>query len=502
MYLPPRPHQLRFLSEGAHSLERRFKPWNSAGRTACWTFVLIVLSGFTLPVSAQESNAEPASNSQTASDDATTSTRKPVLAPRPAPTEETTASETRPERPIDRSQKISPHRHNHGQPNELSWVMRLMLTAMPVLFFMWVGASIGSFLNVVIYRMPAGLNLSKPKSRCPNCLTPIRMRHNVPMFGWLMLRGKCYDCKTPISARYPLIEATVAGLFVLLFLWEFASGGANIPGAPQVQANGLIRLMSSRQAGGLAGWCAWHTLLLTLLLAMGMMHLDRQLIPSRFLGFAISSAGLLSLCFPWLYPVPLGINLPGLAGVTPSPTSAAFQISAVGPLTGVIGAFTGAMLLGSLSFVTTLSVSPRTGFAGGLHTLFWMGFLSGYYLGWQAACLISGLFVIASLALLLVNRSRYDRGMGLLVLLATLVQILWWRELNGLWNSEEMLSEKVNELLVPVLSLVVSSGLVALCVPGESQPEEEPSEGNLAENSLSSPEIIAESPVSESPKEP
>jgi leader peptidase (prepilin peptidase)/N-methyltransferase len=75
------------------------------------------------------------------------------------------------------------------------------------------GLAIGSFLNVVIYRVPVGESVVSPPSKCPSCSHPIRNRHNVPVFGWLLLRGRCYDCKEPISARYPLVEAATGLLF-------------------------------------------------------------------------------------------------------------------------------------------------------------------------------------------------------------------------------------------------------------------------------------------------
>jgi leader peptidase (prepilin peptidase) / N-methyltransferase len=65
------------------------------------------------------------------------------------------------------------------------------------------GLAIGSFLNVVIYRVPAGESVVSPPSRCPRCGNQIRNRHNLPVLGWLMLRGRCYDCGLPISARRP-----------------------------------------------------------------------------------------------------------------------------------------------------------------------------------------------------------------------------------------------------------------------------------------------------------
>lgn len=76
-----------------------------------------------------------------------------------------------------------------------------------------VGALIGSFLNVVIYRVPAGRSVISPPSACPNCGHPVRPRDNVPIMSWLVLRGRCRDCSAPISSRYPLVEAGTALFF-------------------------------------------------------------------------------------------------------------------------------------------------------------------------------------------------------------------------------------------------------------------------------------------------
>ena len=77
------------------------------------------------------------------------------------------------------------------------------------------GLVVGSFLNVVAHRVPRGESVVRPPSACPRCGTPIRNRHNVPVLGWLVLRGRCYDCAEPISARYPLVEAATGLLFAL-----------------------------------------------------------------------------------------------------------------------------------------------------------------------------------------------------------------------------------------------------------------------------------------------
>lgn len=74
----------------------------------------------------------------------------------------------------------------------------------------WIGASIGSFLNVCISRWPADLSVVSPRSRCPNCARPIAWYENIPLLSWIVLRGKCRGCALPISIQYPAVELIVA----------------------------------------------------------------------------------------------------------------------------------------------------------------------------------------------------------------------------------------------------------------------------------------------------
>jgi leader peptidase (prepilin peptidase)/N-methyltransferase len=83
------------------------------------------------------------------------------------------------------------------------------------------GLLIGSFLNVVIHRVSLGLSVASPGSHCPRCEHPIRTRHNLPVVGWLMLRGRCHDCGAAIPARYPLVEVLTGLLFVVV-AWRAA----------------------------------------------------------------------------------------------------------------------------------------------------------------------------------------------------------------------------------------------------------------------------------------
>lgn len=95
------------------------------------------------------------------------------------------------------------------------WWAPVFLTAL--------GLSIGSFLNVVIYRVPRRLSLVWPGSFCPACRAPIRWYYNLPVVGWLLLRGRCRACRARISPRYPFVEALTGALFPLhlvIFGWE------------------------------------------------------------------------------------------------------------------------------------------------------------------------------------------------------------------------------------------------------------------------------------------
>ena len=85
---------------------------------------------------------------------------------------------------------------------------------MDLLLIGLLGLLLGSFLNVVIYRLPRGESLTKPASRCPSCGAPVKPYDNIPVVSWLLLRGRCRNCGTRISARYPIVEALTAAVFV------------------------------------------------------------------------------------------------------------------------------------------------------------------------------------------------------------------------------------------------------------------------------------------------
>ncbi len=114
------------------------------------------------------------------------------------------------------------------------------------------GLLIGSFLNVVAYRLPRGESLAHPRSRCPGCGAAIAAYDNIPVLSWLLLRGRCRHCGEPISIRYPLVEATTAVLYALVVV-------------AQDDALGIVL--------GL--------LLVTALIPITLIDLDLRLIPNR-----------------------------------------------------------------------------------------------------------------------------------------------------------------------------------------------------------------------------
>ena len=85
-----------------------------------------------------------------------------------------------------------------------------------VLWLFALGGIVGSFLNVVVYRLPLGISIVYPPSRCPKCGKLIRWYDNVPIFGWMALGGRCRQCHNPISVRYPIVEAITASMFALV----------------------------------------------------------------------------------------------------------------------------------------------------------------------------------------------------------------------------------------------------------------------------------------------
>ncbi len=112
------------------------------------------------------------------------------------------------------------------------------LTAYIAIIIFVFGTVIGSFLNVLIYRLPIGMDFKKGNSICPNCKHQLNWKDLFPLFSWIFLGGKCRYCKAPISKQYPIVEAINGTMYVLIYL--FLSGGRAIEGLNLTLAGYMI----------------------------------------------------------------------------------------------------------------------------------------------------------------------------------------------------------------------------------------------------------------------
>lgn len=106
------------------------------------------------------------------------------------------------------------------------------------------GALIGSFLNVVVYRVPAGRSIVSPPSACGSCGTEIKGYDNIPVVSWLVLRGRCRTCRSAISVRYPLVEAATAAAFALVAWWFWAGPQAPEHSSAPALAAGVLTVVA------------------------------------------------------------------------------------------------------------------------------------------------------------------------------------------------------------------------------------------------------------------
>jgi leader peptidase (prepilin peptidase)/N-methyltransferase len=164
-----------------------------------------------------------------------------------------------------------------------------------------IGACLGSFINVVAYRMPRGMSVVWKSSHCPRCGHTIRARDNVPVLGWLMLRGRCRDCGDAIAPRYAIVEAAMGLAFFALAYVELFSGGANLPGRPAAELTGALHTVWNSDWSVIRVY-AYHGTLLALLMAMALIDQDRQRIPWKMAVFALAIVAVGSYEWWELYP--------------------------------------------------------------------------------------------------------------------------------------------------------------------------------------------------------
>lgn len=193
------------------------------------------------------------------------------------------------------------------------------------------GASIGSFINVVVYRLPAQQSILFPPSRCPHCLKELKPYDNVPVLGWLWLRGRCRYCKSKISLRYPVVEG-VTGIIFLLVFWIFKFSLSTI---------------------GYWAFCSW-------LLALSLIDIDTMTLPNP-----LTKSGLvMGIVFQMVYGFLLEASWLGLV--------AHFKIAIVGAVVG-LWLFDTIRIIGSIVFGKTAMGAGDAKLAA----------MMGAWLGWK-----------------------------------------------------------------------------------------------------------------------
>ncbi len=183
------------------------------------------------------------------------------------------------------------------------------------------GLMVGSFLNVVIYRVPRGESVVTPRSRCPSCGVPIKERDNIPVVSWLVLRGRCRSCTAPISPRYLVVEVLTGALFAgaaarLGFNWDLPAFLAMLAGLvalswidvekmilPKKVVYPTLALVALSLLIAAATEGEWHRLLVAIICAASWFAVFFlvNLVSPRALGFGdVRLAPVLGLALGWL----------------------------------------------------------------------------------------------------------------------------------------------------------------------------------------------------------
>jgi leader peptidase (prepilin peptidase) / N-methyltransferase len=206
-----------------------------------------------------------------------------------------------------------------------------------LIYWIVIGAAVGSFVNVVAYRLPQGLSLVWPPSACPQCKTPLGATENIPIFGWAILGGKCKHCQTSISWRYPAVEFAGAVLFGVLALY----------------------FQASFTPASLVEMSAWG-FFIAVLLALSLIDIDIMELPSE-----LTRAGILvGLLFRTFYP----IWVTGLGNAGPP-----------GLVDSLYGLLLGIGLFDTISFVGE-KIMGKEAMGGGDAIL---AAMMGVWLGWK-----------------------------------------------------------------------------------------------------------------------
>lgn len=305
-----------------------------------------------------------------------------------------------------------PRRALPVQPGWSLVVQQRSLEALTCAWFFMLGASLGSFVHCLEYRWPRGISVVARGSACPGCGKAIRLWHNIPVFGWLYLGGRCARCGWEIPARYAITELLLGLMFVLLLALELIGGGLNLPGPYLSRFLGVTENIWDPN-WRLIGIFAFHAALLTFLTTLSLFAWDRFGIAPAFAAIALAVGLLCPMAWPDLQVVKWN-EVTALAD------------SRLRTVIGQIAGTTAGLLLGNC-LVRRTPGNIRAGDVGA--TLLGM-LLVGLSLGWQAALAVAAMTVVLRAFLSFTPARTWPVAASIVV--ATLVHLLAWRWLREL----------------------------------------------------------------------
>lgn len=247
-----------------------------------------------------------------------------------------------------------------------------------VLVGLWLfafGACVGSFLNVVIYRVPAGMSIVWPPSACPRCGTSIRSIDNIPLFSWLLLGGNCRACSTPISLRYPGMELLIGLGAAAIGCSEVIYLGRTLPTTTPLVPSGLSPI--DEMTAILWGIAAFHFLLWLTLVAAAFIEYDGESVPWTLFLPLFLAGGTAPFLWPQLHPLPYQSIC-----LAPSAASSGMEIVR-NPAADLLCGLAGGLAIGIvLSFIVGLATPA------GRWPAIAASAAVGLVLGWQGALML------------------------------------------------------------------------------------------------------------------
>lgn len=334
----------------------------------------------------------------------------------------------------------------------------LLPRAVDVVIAFWlfyIGSSIGSFLNVVAWRMPRGVSING-RSHCPWCDSTLLWKDNWPVFGWIALGGRCRTCRMPISPRYPIVELAV-GLSISFVAWtELCNNGSNLPFHPERigRVGSLWTPLITRESVIVA---TYHAVAIAVSWAFGLVRFDDHRLPRRLVMVSFAMLIVPMLVLPALAIVPWQVEMDSVWRPDGKYLDAAMRV-----ITGLAAAVVvGRSLARYVSPTADPKMNPLGSGTARMLDLIAILCVPGIIVGWQAVLGVTVLAVLIAYALPIVIPTRVDSlaRLAISMPIALSMQLFFWRPLHefAYWPSVD--TAPIITLSWAAMVLVIPLGL-------------------------------------------